>query len=164
VKRHLLDLGALFVAATIICSYIALAHPSVSNMTVHIYVLVVGGLLMLALITALGDAIPHRRNSELDFALAGPPRPERPSTEIERVEREVTLAVASAYDLHVRLLPHLREIAQSRLERKGQTADAHTLGPWWDLLRPDRPEPEDRFGPGISEAELRALVSDLERM
>ena len=35
------------------------------------------------------------------------------------MEREVTLASASAYDLHFRLLPHLREIAQARLEAGG---------------------------------------------
>ena len=37
-------------------------------------------------------------------------------------------------------------------------------GRWWELLRPDRPDPDDRFAPGIEQAELRALVSDLERM
>ena len=49
---------------------------------------------------------------------------------------------ASAYDLHFRLLPHLREIAQARLERAGRTPGPDTLGRWWELLRPDRPAPE----------------------
>jgi hypothetical protein len=62
------------------------------------------------------------------------------------------------------LLPHLREIAQARLERAGRTPGPETLGRWWELLRPDRQPPEDRFGKGISEAELRALVADLARM
>ncbi len=39
-----------------------------------------------------------------------------------------------------------------------------TLGRWWELLRPDRPAPENRHAAGISPSELRALVSDLERM
>ena len=81
----------------------------------------------------------------------------------ERV-REVTLATASAYDLHYRLLPHLREIAQCRLERAGKSPGPETLGRWWELLREDRPEPEDRFAPGIKQSELRALVADLERI
>ena len=76
----------------------------------------------------------------------------------------MTLATASAYDLHFRLLPHLREIAQARLERAGRSPGPDTLGRWWDLLRADRPPPEDRFAKGISQAELRALVSDLARM
>ena len=32
------------------------------------------------------------------------------------------------------------------------------------LLRPDRPEPPDRFAPGIKESELRALIADLEAL
>ena len=63
-----------------------------------------------------------------------------------------------------RLLPHLREIASARLERTGRTPGPDTLGQWWDLLRPDRPEPTDRFARGIREADLRALVADLERL
>jgi hypothetical protein len=108
--------------------------------------------------------VPRRLRSELDRALAESGRRERPLPELERTQREVTLATATAYDLHVRLLPHLREIAQCRLERTGKTAGPDTLGRWWELLRPDRPEPDDRFAPGIKQAELRALVSDLERM
>ena len=64
----------------------------------------------------------------------------------------------------LRLLPHLREIAQCRLERTGRTSSPETLGRWWELLRPDRAEPDDRFAPGIPPGELRALVADLERM
>ena len=44
------------------------------------------------------------------------------------------------------------------------TPGPETLGRWWELLRPDREPPADRFAPGISRAELRALVDDLERM
>ena len=76
----------------------------------------------------------------------------------------MTLGTASAYDLHYRLLPHLREIAQMRLSRSGKNANEETLGRWWELLRPDRPPPDDRFGEGISERDLRALVADLARM
>jgi hypothetical protein len=85
-------------------------------------------------------------------------------TELERMEREVTLAVGSAYDLHRRLLPQLRDIAEARLERSGKRFGPDTLGRWWDLLRPDRPPPVERFARGIREDDLRALVSDLERM
>jgi hypothetical protein len=90
--------------------------------------------------------------------------PDKPLPELEKLNREVTLATASAYDLHFRLLPHLREIAQCRLERNGHTASPETLGRWWELLRPDRPAPEDRFAPGITQADLRALIADLDRM
>ncbi len=84
--------------------------------------------------------------------------------ELAKLEREVTLAVGNAYALHSRLLPQLREIADARLERTGRQAGPDTLGRWWELLRPDRPEPADQFAPGIPADELRQLVADLERM
>jgi hypothetical protein len=163
-RRHLLDLIVLFILSSLICGYITLAQPNLRNVTLHVYVFLLGALLMLGIVAAAGDAVPRRLRSELDRALAESGRRERPLPELERTQREVTLATATAYDLHVRLLPHLREIAQCRLERTGKTAGPDTLGRWWELLRPDRPEPDDRFAPGIKQAELRALVNDLERM
>jgi len=91
-------------------------------------------------------------------------RGDKPLHEVERMTREVTLGAATAYDFHTRLLPQLRQIAQARLERSGRPMSPETLGRWWELLRPDRPAPEDRHAPGISPRELRALVSDLEKM
>ena len=163
-RRRALDLTVLFVIASLVCGYIVLAVPSDRQVTVHVYVLVVGALLMLGLLAATTDTVPGRQGSQLDRALARPPRPALPVAQLERVEREVTLGVASASDLHRRLLPQLREIADARLERSGRSPGPDTLGRWWDLLRPDRPPPEDRFAPGISQAELRELVADLERM
>jgi len=163
-RRHLLDLAILFVFCSLLCGYVVVAQPSIRNVTLHAYVFVLGALLMLGIVAAAGDAVPRRRRSELDQALAEATQRPRPLAEIEKLEREVTLAAASAYDLHVRLLPQLREIAQCRLERSGRTPGPETLGRWWELLRPDRPEPDDRFASGISQSELRALVADLERM
>jgi hypothetical protein len=163
-RRHLLDLIVLFAASSLVCGYIALAQPGLRNVTLHVYVFAVGGLLMLGLVAAAGDSAPRRLRSELDRALAESGEHAQKLPEVEKLQREVSLATASAYDLHFRLLPHLREIAQCRLERAGKTAGPETLGRWWELLRPDRQEPEDRFSPGIKQAELRALVDDLERM
>ena len=163
-RRHILDLSVLLVLATIACGYIALAQPGDRNIAVHVYVLVVGGLVMLGLVSTFGDALPRRRRSIFDQALAEAARTEARPAQVARTEREVTLGVSNAYDLHRLLLPHLREIAQCRLERSGRTPGPETLGKWWELLRPDRPEPEQRFAPGLPESELRALVADLERM
>ncbi len=163
-RRHLLDLIVMFFFISILSGYIALAQPSLRNVTLHAYVFLVGGLLMLGLVAAAGDRVPHRHRSELDAALTASKRPRKQLPEIEKLQREVTLATASAYDLHYRLLPHLREIAEMRLSRSGKSATQETLGRWWALLRPDRPPPDDRFGKGISETDLRALVADLARM
>lgn len=163
-RRHLLDLIILFVLVSLISGYIALAQPAARDVTLHVYVFVVGALLMLGIVAAAGDAVPRRRRSELERALSEPQRRPQKLPELEKLQREVTLATASQYDLHYRLLPHLREIAQARLERAGREPSPETLGPWWELLRPDRPAPEDRFSKGITQAELRALVADLARM
>ncbi|MDP9286552.1 MAG: hypothetical protein M3P41_16580 [Actinomycetota bacterium] len=163
-RRHLFDLVVLFLFISIAAIYIALAQPGVRNVTLHAYVLLVGGLIMLGVVAAAGDAVPKRHRSEFDRALGEAARGDRPLHEVERMEREVTLGAATAYDLHVRLVPQLRQIAQARLERTGRVMSPETLGRWWELLRPDRPAPENRHGPGISQNELRALVSDLERM
>src|SRR5262249_28583085 len=163
-RRHLLDLLIFFVLASVITGYIIAARPGIRGVTLPVYVLVVGGLLMLGIVAAAGDAVPRRKRSELETALGrGTGRRQR-LPEVEKLEREVTLATSSAYDLHYRLLPQLREIAQSRLERTGRAMSPDTIGRWWELLPPDRPPPDDRFEKGISESELRALVQDLGRM
>jgi hypothetical protein len=164
VRRHLLDLVVLFVLATGIGGFMILAQPGLRGPAVHVYVLVVGALLMLGLLAATGDQVPRRLRSELDAALTVPKAGTKPPPEVVRLQREVTLATASAYDLHARLLPQLRQIAEARLALSGRRPSEQTLGRWWELLRPDRPAPEDRFSKGIEEAELRALVADLARM
>ena len=163
-RRHLLDLGVLLVLATIACAYLVVAQPGLRNYAIYAYLFVVGGLVMIVIVSAFGEALPRRPRSPFEQALAEVKHRERVPAQVEQIERAVTLGVASAYDLHHRLLPQLREIAQCRLERAGRTPGPETLGRWWELLRPDRAEPHDRFGPGISQSELCALVADLERM
>jgi hypothetical protein len=164
VRRHILDLGLLALLATIAAAYTALTHPDIRTTTLHVYLLFMGGLVMLGVVAGADNAVARRRNSRFDAALAEPEEPPARLAGLERMEREVTLARASSFDLHFRLLPHLREIAQARLERDGKAPSPETLGRWWDLLRPDRPAPDDRFAPGISEADLSALVADLEKL
>ncbi len=163
-RRHAVDIVVLFVLASGIAAYVALAQPGVRGVVLHAYVLVIGALLMLALVTSTNEALPQRRRGDLERALAERGAAGGRLPEFERVEREVTLATASAYDFHNRLLPHLREIASARLERRGLALAPEHVGRWWDTLRPDREPPEDHFGGGIPERELRALVDDLERI
>lgn len=163
-RRHLLDVAVLFTLSSAACLYVSLAVPADRDLAVHVYLLFLGALLMLVVVSAVGAALPRSRRSELTLALDERRSPPASVPQLAKVEREVTLALGSAYDLHARLLPHLREIAAARLERTGRRPGPETLGRWWDLLRPDRPEPQDRFAPGIREDELRALVADLERL
>jgi hypothetical protein len=163
-RRHLLDVIVLFALSSGACAYVSLAVPGDRDLAIHVYLLFLGALLMLVVVSGVGAALPRSRRSELTRALDERPAPPAGVPQLAKMEREVTLAIGSAYDLHARLLPHLREIAAARLERSGRQPGPETLGRWWELLRPDRPEPQERFAPGIREADLRALVADLERL
>ena len=153
-RRHLLDLAILLGMSTIACVYVVFAQPGIRNVAIYSYVLVVGALVMLAIVSSFGEALPRRRRSPFEEALVVAKHTDRSLAQVEQIERAVTLGVANAYDLHLRLLPHLREIAQARLERAGRTSSPETLGRWWELLRPDRVEPSDRFAVGIPQSEL----------
>jgi hypothetical protein len=163
-RRHGIDLIVLFVLASVVCGYIALAAPGVRREALHAYVLALGALVMVALVSATSESLPRGGRGDFERALRERRGPEERLPELERTEREVTLGISSAYDLHYRLLPHLRECAQARLERRGLALAPEHVGRWWPLLRPDRPPPEEHFAHGIRAEELRALVDDLERI
>lgn len=162
-RRHLFDLVVLAVGSTVVLGYIVAAQPGWRDVALHVWIVIVGALLLGGLVTATGATTPGRR-SPLDRVLADRSRAAARPAEVARLEREVTLGAGAAYDLHYRLLPTLREIAWARLERSGRIPGPDTLGRWWDLMRPDREPPSDRFAPGIGERDLRALVDDLEKM
>jgi hypothetical protein len=90
---------------------------------------------------------------------------------LSAMERQVGMARGSAGDVHERLSPLLREIARDRLATAGIDLDrdpeiaADAVGPeTWELVRPDRPAPPDRHGPGASLAAIRAAVARLEEI
>lgn len=163
-RRHAIDLIVVLTAATVAAAYLFATDPSWRSIIFRAYVLMLGAFAMLFLISAVGNAIPKRRRSHFELALARSQSAPAKVSDLERVQREVTLAISSAHDLHTRLAPHLREIAQARLERTGRTLSPHTAGRWWDLLRPDREPPADKFARGIPLAELRECLDDLERI
>ncbi|HUZ83945.1 MAG TPA: hypothetical protein VMU66_04575 [Gaiellales bacterium] len=88
------------------------------------------------------------------------------------IERTLWMATASAHDRHHRLAPLVRGIAAQRLSTY-RGVDLHDdperarslLGPVaWELVRPDRPEPANRFARGARPEELEELVAALERL
>jgi hypothetical protein len=74
--------------------------------------------------------------------------------------------------VHLRLRPALREAAAQRLRvRHGVDLDADPrraralLGDeTWELVRPDVKPPSDRFGPGITPAQLGRTLDVLEAL
>jgi hypothetical protein len=164
VKRTRIDLIVAFVLLTIVLGALALGLPGDRNLLFHIYVLALGTVVMWSLVTEFGAIVPRSRRSQLTSALNAPAAPRADVAELARMQRAVTLGVGNASDFHTRLLPILRDVAWTKLERQGRRPGPETLGEWWELLRPDAPPPEDRFAPGIRRERLRSLVHDLERM
>ena len=145
--------------------------PGRHEIELDVYVLVLGLMALLAMVSLLRQVAPRERRSALAAALE-PPEPEPTRIpELDRLERELYMSAAREFDLHYRLRPIIREIALARLERRGLRLDSGSpavrelLGEdLWKLASPDREPPRNRqsVGPGL--AELRQTVESLERL
>jgi hypothetical protein len=136
------------------------AHPFSTTRIVAGYVLALAAVSVAALVRVLGAVSKTRGESQFERTLAAKPQAQIRPPELVRVERELTLGIASEGHLHRRLLPLLREAAAARggLSRERLGDDA------WELLRPDRPASPDRTAPGIPLRRLRELVARLESL
>jgi hypothetical protein len=150
----------------------ALLAPGRAELAGHVYLLVLCGIVLTAFVAATRRAHPAGGPSLFELALRRrQPRHDR-LAELARLEREVALASANAFDLHYRLRPVVREIAGGLLAaRRGIELDARpeaarlALGEEaWELARADREPPVDRAGPGWGPARLRAVVEALEAL
>jgi hypothetical protein len=151
---------------------IALFVSSGARSTIaDVYLLVLGGVLLLALFRLARTFDTARRPSPFDRALAqmraGPPQPHP-----LELERDIELSRLNVFHYHVRMRPVLREIAAHRLRSRfgvdleREPARASELVPSlaWVEVRPDCPPPEDRLAPGPSVAKQRAVLDELERL
>lgn len=146
--------------------------PGRAELAVHVYLLVLASLALGWLVTVLRRAHPPAGPSPFDLGLRERPRPLQPLPELARLEREVTLATTTAFDVHFRLRPVLLRIARRTLQaRRGIDLDRNPaaarelLGPdAWELVRPDREPPADRSAPGIDLRSLRRMVDRLEAL
>jgi hypothetical protein len=88
------------------------------------------------------------------------------------MEREIEQGVEYAVQAHRRLLPLLRSAAAARLavhhgielEHRPDAARSLLGDEAWELLRPDRPEPVDRRGPGLPRATIAMLIERVETL
>ena len=161
---------ALVAAAALI---LLLSLPNLpTSRAVAIWVVIVAALALAALIRhsgGRGRPEPPRR-----FEEALRRRKPAPSQAVEflRMERELSLGTADADHAHRRLLPLLRAAAAARLaarhgvalERRPETARALLGDDVWELLRPDRPAPEDRHGPGVPQEQIAAVIAAVESL
>lgn len=131
----------------------------------EIGLVVLAGIAVAACVSLLPDAVPTRHRRLRAEA------PERPD-QLVALERLVASAATSALQVHAYLRPLLVDIASRRLAARGQALEQipdpvarALLGDrLWEVVRPDRPFPEDRAGPGVAPHELRAMLEVLERL
>jgi len=93
------------------------------------------------------------------------------SGDLASVQRRVATGTAHAGELHLRLRPVLREVAAEGLRRRGVDLDAEPdrarellAAGTWEVVRPDRPRPDDPFAPGLPPKRLDAIIDDLEAL
>ena len=117
-----------------------------------------------------GWIVGERARRRLRWAWWRRDRPERVRG-LEEVEHAVDFSLATAFDLHYRLRPHLVRIAAHRLALRGVSLEAQPdrarrlLGSEaWEVVRPDRPAPESRSAPGIELRRLRRVVESLDAL
>jgi hypothetical protein len=170
VRRDLAVAAQIVVPATIAFGFVAVFVPGRLGLAARIYALVVCSAALLTALRALRHAYPPatpRRQKRR----GGPGRRRAPSS-LARLEDATALGVAGSFDFHHGLRPRLREIAAGVLEtRRRVSLDAdpqrarELLGEeTWELLRADRPPPEDRLAQGVPVDELRRVVESLERV
>jgi len=145
--------------------------PGRQELLLDIYVLALGGLGLLVVAAMLGQVAPREHESLPEEAMKTKPPEAVRIAELDRLEREVALAASRDFDLHTRLRPVLREIAGSRLQRRGVELDSGSsrarelLGDeLWSLTAADREVPADRLAPGPGLEEIERTVERLERL
>jgi hypothetical protein len=162
----------LLLAFSAAVGFTALAVSGARTALLDVYLLGIGGVLLLALVRLTREGGPATGASDFDRALAEMwPRYPSDSGELT-LANDVRQSTASAFHLHVRLRPILREVAAQRLwtrfgvhlDREPHRARELLGGETWELVRPERPPPRDRLAPGPPPAQLRAVVEELERL
>jgi hypothetical protein len=121
-------------------------------------------------VRAMGLALPARP-SAFDAALDRTHPPPDPVGTLDRAGGVVWNATANAGDAHWRLRPVLRDIAAVELHARGIDLDRDVDGARalvgeeaWELIRPDRPRPDEPFAPGIPPESLARILAVLERL
>jgi hypothetical protein len=169
---RLLGILVTLVAGGLVAGSLLLFSELDRALVLDAYLVLVGAVALNALARSTAAATSSSGPSAFDEALrprrAGVEPPER----LLRLEGLVSLSSAAAGDFHFGLRPHLREAAAARLlSHRGVHLDteperaAAVLGAdAWELVRPDRPVPADRFNPGPSPAALARAVEAIERI
>jgi hypothetical protein len=171
--RRLTALAAPVALASVALGAALFLFPGRRDTSLDVYILFLGALGLVTAVRVTRAASPDVHEPSLAAELEDPldVPPQRPR-ELERLEREVYLSLGSSFYLHHRLRPLLREIAAHRLlrrhgielDRRPDAARKLIGEEAWEWLRPERPEPRDRWASGPPLSELRGVVDALERI
>ena len=146
---------------------IALVVPGRLELAIRIYALILCAAVIVVFLLALRRAYPDETVLR-ESAKRAPRRVPPPN--LGRIEHETALAIAGSFDLHYHLVPRLRAVAAGLLGSRRNVSLTETpeaaramLGDEaWELVRPDRPAPQDRLAKGIAPHELAHVVDALE--
>jgi hypothetical protein len=165
---------AAIAAALVVTAALGVAlvlRPGDQERALSAWLLALGALALLGLVRFTRGSFSTAA-SQFDRSLVPRAEPSPPHPERDRLERELSLGTQSAFDVHYRLRPLLREIAAHRLAtRRGLELDRGgdevrlLLGRiGWEICRPDRERPADHFGPAPRLDQVREAVDALERI
>jgi hypothetical protein len=169
VRRDLLGAARALVLPTLALIGLALIAPGRLELGVRIYALLLCATAIVLVLLALRRAYP----GETPLPRPAPAGAQRtPPPDLERIEHEVALAVAGSFDLHYRLVPRLRALADGllasrrnlSLEKSPEEARELLGEESWALVRPGREAPRERLGKGIAPDDLGRVVDSLESL
>jgi hypothetical protein len=168
--RELLRAVRLLVLPTVALVAVVAFLPGRTGPAARVYALVLCGIALGLALAALARAYPaasqlRPRAGQVGRRHSGP-------RSLTRLEHEAAIGIAGAFDLHHRLRPRLRELARELLAiRRGVSLDGsgedacRILGDeTWELVREDRPPPEDKLARGLPPATLGRVVDSLEHV
>jgi hypothetical protein len=172
VTRRLLRSLRLPLLATVALLLALSLLPGRRELALHVYALVLAGLALGWLVGVVRRANPVADVSAFDLGLRGRSDLREPVAELERLEREVSMAASTDFDLHFRLRPRLQRIARQLLaSRRGvdlasqpQVARRLLGEEGWAVVRPGAEPPADRSAPGPGLSRLGDAVTALERL
>ncbi len=148
-----------------------LVRPGDGGPALDAFVLFLGALGVTVLVKVMSRSFEPPTESRLEAAMRRPRAKQPRVPELERLERELEMAMGSAYDSYFRLRPTLREIAASRLARRaleldqpGPRAEQLLGADLWAFVRPDLARPADHHAEGASLAQIERAVEALERL
>jgi hypothetical protein len=169
-RSDLATAARLLVLPTAVFAFVLAFLPGRVELAIRVFALLLCGMGLVLMVIALRRAFPL--STPLRPAERRRREPRTAPETLVRLEARAALGVAGAFDLHFRLRPRLRELASGLLaSRRGIALDAQperareALGDeTWDLVRENRPPPDDRLARGIPIRDLARVVESLENV